>query len=268
MATLIESRRRGWKIWIVQIFPLVFLLVFTTVGVSLAATPAPSLRGSASSLDQQNDQAERHDFTYLQESSQLRRFVAAGLLVPVMGDRNYELKDVSFPYARPQVRLFIERLSQQYRGACGERLVVTSLTRPIANQPRNASPRSVHPTGMALDLRRPSNQTCRGWLESTLLYLEEQVVVEATRERGPPHYHVAVFPQDYAAYVQTVVSRATRVNDSTPRRHTVRSGDTLWGIARRYGTRPDQIRRTNRLRSSVIRPGQVLTIPVATDSAE
>lgn len=256
---------------------LVFVRVAVVVIVVMAATAASvtgannaSLRGSSAALDEQNEQAERHDFTFLRESSQLRRFVGAGLLVPVGGNANYRLKDVSFPYARPAVKLFIERLSEQYRQACGEQLVITSLTRPLAQQPRNASPRSVHPTGMALDLRRPNNPTCRGWLESTLLYLEEQSVIEATRERAPPHYHVAVFAQDYAGYVQTLKTRTASSKTATPGgpRHTVRPRDTVWRIARRYGTTPADILRTNGLRSSVIHPGQVLRIPTDARSTE
>ena len=242
------------------------LAVVGTASVCLAASPgAASLRGSTASLDQQNDQAERHDFTYLRESGQLRRFVESGLLVPVRNSRTYRLKDVSFPYARPEVKLFIERLATQYRRACGEQLVVTSLTRPITHQPRNASPRSVHPTGMALDLRRPTNRGCRRWLESTLLYLEEQEVIEATRERGPPHYHIAVFPQDYVAYVDTIIrqTRAAVVETPSSARYTVRRRDTLWRIARRHESTVDLIRRANQLRSAVIYPGQVLRIPVA-----
>ena len=227
------------------------------------AAKAQSLRGSAASLDRQNDQAVKHDFTFLRESSQLRRFVSAGLLVPVNGGRNYSLKEVSFPVTRPEVKLFIERLSAQYRRACGEELVVTSLTRPIANQPRNASPRSVHPTGMALDLRRPANSTCRGWLESTLLSLEQRTVLEATRERGPPHYHVAIFPSVYAKYVSDLTTRSSSgVSASADVRHTVRRRDTLWDISRKYGTTTAQLRRVNELRSSMIHPGQVLKIPV------
>ena len=223
---------------------------------------AQSLRGSQVSLDTQNAQALRHDFTYLRESSQLRRFVDAGLLVPLDASRNYRLKDVSFPYARPEVKLFIERFAGQYREACGEQLVVTSLTRPIANQPRNASPRSVHPTGMALDLRRPPNPTCRGWLESTLLYLEDQGVLEATRERGPPHYHVAIFPRDYERYVASVTRRdRTMAADGRRVVHRVQQRDTLWEISHRYRTTPAEIRTANGLQSSLIRPGQVLRIP-------
>lgn len=242
------------------------LLVVETATVSLAeSSGSASLRGSTASLDQQNKQAERHDFTYLQKSAQLRRFVDAGLLVPIRGGDAYRLKDVSFPYARPEVKLFIDRLGPQYRRACGEQLVVTSLTRPRANQPWNASPRSVHPTGMAFDVRRPANRACRDWLESTLLYLEERAVIEATRERGPPHYHIAVFPQDYAVYVNRITTRNDFRIGQTPSNasYTVRRRDTLWRIARQHETTVDLIRRANQLRSAVIHPGQVLRIPVS-----
>ena len=99
------------------------------------------------------------------------------------------------------MKTFIERLSDQYRDACGERLVVTSLTRPITRQPPNASAISVHPTGMAVDLRRSDSSGCRQWLETVLLDLEGKGVLEATREQYPPHYHVAVFPNPYLQYV-------------------------------------------------------------------
>ena len=267
-----QRRHTGWQ-WgpPTVVFVRVAILVFLIVGAAplgMAAANAVSLRGSAASLDEQNDQAERHDFTFVRESSQLRRFVGAGLLVPIAGNGNYRLKDVSFPYARPEVRLFIERLSEQYRRACGEQLVITSLTRPLADQPRNASPRSVHPTGMALDVRRPTDPTCRGWLESTLLYLEEQSVIEATRERAPPHYHVAVFAQDYAGYVRLLKTRSPSQRTATSPRHIVRRRDTVWHIARRYGTTTADILQVNGLKSSVIRPGQVLKIPTATRSAQ
>jgi nucleoid-associated protein YgaU len=249
----------------------VAMLVFVALGtapLSVTAANTVSLRGSAASMDEQNDQAKRHDFTFVREASQLRRFAEAGLLVPVAGNVNYRLKDVSFPYARPAVRLFIERLSKQYRQACGEQLVITSLTRPLANQPRNASPRSVHPTGMALDVRRPSAPTCRGWLESTLLYLEEQSVIEATRERAPPHYHVAVFTRDYASYVGLLKTKSPSQSTTTNSRHIVRRRDTVWHIARLYGTTPADIFAINGLKSSVIRPGQVLKIPPTPRSAQ
>ena len=45
------------------------------------------------------------------------------------------------------------------------------------------------------------------------------------------------------------------------RTHVVRSGDTLDGIARRYGTTVRAIQSANRIRSTVIHPSQVLIIP-------
>jgi len=44
-------------------------------------------------------------------------------------------------------------------------------------------------------------------------------------------------------------------------RHTVRPGDTLGAIARRYRTSVNAIRSLNGLRSNLIRPGQVLRVP-------
>jgi hypothetical protein len=191
--------------------------------LALAACAAPvvhaqSLLGSHESLIKQNEEAREHDFTYLRTSSDVRDYAQQGILVRVPGNADYELAtdEVSFPYARPEVKLFVERLAAQYRESCGEALVVTSLTRPITRQPPNASAISVHPTGMAIDLRRSDSPGCRQWLETVLLDLEGKGVVEATREQYPPHYHVAVFPNPYLQYVasgqelpQVQVARST-----------------------------------------------------------
>lgn len=237
-------------------------LLLMTVCVAPAA--GQSLRGSRASVDRQYREARQHDFTFLQRAAQLERFVDAGLLVSLETDEHYRLHDVSFDVARPAVKLFVERLSAQYLAACGERLVVTSLTRPTSRQPANASRRSVHPTGMAVDLRTPAATRCRRWLESTLLALERQRVIEATLERAPVHFHVAVFPSEYLAYVGALTGRSeSTLLDASPgpTRHTVRRSETLWEIAGRYGTTPARIRSANGLTSNVIRPGQTLQIP-------
>lgn len=45
------------------------------------------------------------------------------------------------------------------------------------------------------------------------------------------------------------------------RTHTVGSGETLWGIARRYGVSTDALRKANQLRDDRVRLGQTLVIP-------
>lgn len=243
----------------------------------LAAAPAPeaqSLAGSKVSLVRQNQMAREHDYTYLRTSSEVREFASRGLLVRVKGSSNFRVVDVSFPYARPEVKTFIERLAQQYKSACREKLVVTSLTRPTTRQPRNASPLSVHPTGMAADLRRSSRPACRAWLEKNLLTLEGKGVLEATKENHPPHYHVTLYPQPYMRYLASrgVVqvakgksgsSRGTVAKAASSRKYKVRSGDSLWSIAQRHGTSVSRIKSANGVRSSRLKPGQMLNIPTA-----
>jgi LysM repeat protein len=232
---------------------------------------AQNLRGSQASLDRQNAQARAHDFTFLATASDIRRFVEQGFLVPVLETPDMVIHGVSFPYARPEVRVFLERLSAQYRGACGEQLVVTSLTRPLSTQPGNASSRSVHPTGMAVDVRRPTSQACRRWLETTLLALEREGVLEAIYERHPPHYHVAVYPQPYERYLTRLTGNSRIVAETLGSTgplpfewvtHRVARGETLVGISGRYGTPVPRIQAENGVSGNRILVGQELRIPV------
>lgn len=244
-----------------------FLFLALLAGVAILlpqATSAQSLRGSSASLDRQARAARVHDFTYLESAGQVERFVEAGYLVPVRGNRDFILHGVSFPFTRPETRTFILRLASQYRRACGEQLVVTSMTRPLSRQPRNASSRSVHPTGMAVDIRRSNSGACRSWLESVLLSLEAGGVLEATKEFRPPHYHVAVFPRPYAQYVEDLTTRRadTRIASSGTLEYRVRSGDSLWDIAQNHGITVDALREENNLRGSRIYAGQLLKVPV------
>jgi membrane-bound lytic murein transglycosylase D len=57
------------------------------------------------------------------------------------------------------------------------------------------------------------------------------------------------------------VAPRTAPSAARAKQHVVRRGDSLSSIATRYGVSVDALRRTNRLRGSVIHPRQVLTIP-------
>jgi len=225
---------------------------------------AQSLKGSKTVMARQNQIAVNYGYSFLKTPQQVRSFYENGYLVKVTDSSTMTIHNVSFPYARAEVKLFLERLSQQYQNACGEKLVVTSLTRPLDKQPGNASDDSVHPTGMAVDLRIPSKSKCRSWLQSTLLSLEKSDVLDVTRERYPPHFHVALFTKSYAEYVAAMQNKQPELvavtRDYTDG-YTVRRGDSLYLIAQRTNTTIDSLRTANNLRGNLLQPGQVLIIP-------
>lgn len=231
-------------------------MAFALIGWSLAvAVMAQSLRPSTTSLDRQNREARRHGFTFLRAPSDIERHVESGILVQVAGNESLFLKEVSFPYAQPEVRDFLELLGEKYREACGDQLVVTSLTRARTRQPRNASQRSVHPTGMAVDLRRPWTRSCRSWLEQTLLTLEHDGVLDATLERNPVHYHLALYPRQYRETGADLLESGKRSL------YRVAKGDTLWRIASRHATSVTAVKQANGLRTNRIFVGQILKLP-------
>jgi hypothetical protein len=161
---------------------------------------ADGLAGSPSSMVHQHQIAVSEDYSFLRTPKDVQKLATAGALVPVTDGENLELSKVSYPYARPEVRDFVERFAARYREATGSRLVVTSLTRPESTQPRNAHKLSVHPAGMAVDLRVPTDSASRAFIESSLLAMERAGILDVTRERSPAHYHIAVFAEAYASY--------------------------------------------------------------------
>lgn len=251
-----------------------------------AQTQATLLRGSKASVERMYQQAEDHDLTFHETSKSIHEAVSNGRMEQLKPNSDFTLHAVSYPYVLASTRVFVERLAQQYRSACSEQLVVTSAVRPASHQPVNSSTISVHPTGMAVDLRRPGGR-CLTWLRTTLTDLEKAGVLEVTEERNPVHFHVAIYPQPYASYLGGVEPARIASNesssgraknaaqDASPRvqaasvrtastmRYRVRAGDTLSHLARRYGTTVKKLRSMNNLSSSRIRSGQTLVVPVA-----
>jgi hypothetical protein len=178
---------------------------FVMIAATAAATElsAASLRGSPAAMVEQNSVARQHGLTFYRNAQQIHAAVERGDLVKLEGNLHYAVADfVSFPFLEPATHLFVERLAAQYFAACGQRLVVTSATRPTSGQPRNAHRLSVHPAGMAVDFRVSDRASCRSWLESALLGMESSGLINGIREFHPPHYHVAVYPGAYMAYAE------------------------------------------------------------------
>lgn len=227
---------------------------------------AQSLRGSRASIRRMYRHARAEKLHFYETARGVRGAVRQGVLVRLVPDSNFALHDVGYPFVRRSTRTFVERLGAQYRDACGERLVVTSATRPATRQPANSTERSVHPTGMAVDLHKPRGD-CLHWLRSTLLALENASLLEATEEFSPPHFHVAVFPTPYVRYVarrSRAATLATRTADAGGA-YEVRPGDTLWDIARAHDLTVDRLEAANQLAGPRILPGQTLIIPTDSD---
>jgi len=233
-----------------------------------AAGEAQTLRGSPSSVERMYRQARSHALPFYSTPRGVRAAAADGELVRLSGNSNYRVAGVTYPYALATTRTFVQRLAEQYRAVCGEKLVITSAMRPSSFRLFNSVDKSVHPAGMAVDIRIPPRSRCRTWLRQRLLHLESKGVAEATEERRPPHFHVAVFPGPYRRYIgdepkPTARKAPARTERPAAARATyrVRSGDSLWSIARRHGTSVERLRAANDLSGTRVKPGQTLAIP-------
>ena len=249
--------------------------ILLTLGILVpGAKPlaAQSLRGSSASVDLMYDRAREEDLAFYRTSSSVREAVREGELVRINETDHLALGRVSYPYVLEGTRAWVTEFADRYYDRCKQRLVVTSGARPLTQTPRNGSPKSVHPTGMAVDLRKPTG-SCLRWLRQELLIEERQGNIEATEERHPAHFHIAVLSVEPAApvsrsAVETSDGSVEHDDAETEKaaelaRYRVRPGDTLWEIAKRQDTSVARIRELNKLRSSRIKPGQVLLLPSA-----
>ncbi|HVX39726.1 MAG TPA: DUF5715 family protein [Gemmatimonadaceae bacterium] len=234
---------------------------------SLAATrpcSAQSLRGSKASVNRMYRHARAEGLPFYETTRGVRAAAAAGTLVRLTPNADFSLHQVSFPYVRPATRTFVERLAVEYHAQCGKPMEVTSAVRPESRQPENSVARSVHPTGIAVDLHKPTTGACLRWLRGTLLSLEGDGTIEVTEEFNPPHFHVAVYPTPYKRYVAQLEGEsrpAASAAATSVATYRVRTGDTLWDIARAHDTTVAAIRSLNHLESSVIQPGDKLLVP-------
>jgi hypothetical protein len=239
-----------------------------------------------------------NDLDFFSTSKGIYQSVRDGELVMISITMDMTLEKVTYPFVLPRTRDVLYEFAKRYRQACGERLVVTSAARPRREQPRNASPKSVHPTGMAIDFRRPAG-TCLTYMRTELVRLERQGILEATEERHPVHFHVAVLQRGRFAPAAPAIATATTSpaqsvapaapsvvvaadsaggavdieppkprpatnygapSTTRPKTYSVRKGDTLSEIAKRFGLSVAKLKSLNGLKGSAIRPGQKLRV--------
>jgi LysM repeat protein len=258
--------------------------------VSVAPAAAQSLRGSHASVEKMYSRAVLNDLEFYRTSKSVYQSVRDGELVLIPITMDMTLDDVTYPFVLPRTKAVLDVFARKYHQACGERLVVTSAARPRTEQPRNASPQSVHPTGMAIDFRKPAGN-CLSYMRSELVTLEKQGVIEATEERHPVHFHVAVLRRGEFAPATTIAAAAEATATSSPatptepaaaapaatadsaggtvelppkpakaKTYTVRKGDNLSVIAKRFGLTVTRLKALNGLKGSALKPGQKLRI--------
>jgi LysM repeat protein len=257
---------------------------------------AQSLKGSHASVEKMYTRAVLNDLQFFSTSKGVYESVRDGELVLLPITMDMTLDDVTYPFVLPRTRDAVNVFAKLYHQTCGERLVVTSAARPRTEQPRNASPQSVHPTGMAVDFRKPA-EPCLSFLRKELLALEKQGILEATEEKHPVHFHVAVLQRGKFAPVTAVASATATVAPapapapatvaaapgatltvdsaggsveptppkkssakSSPTTYTVKRGDTLSEIAKRFGLTVTRLKALNAIHGSVIHPGKKLRV--------
>jgi LysM repeat protein len=163
------------------------------------------------------------DLEFLKTPDDVYSSAMAGKLKMISVTEDVALDETRYPFVLPQTLDFITQLAAQFHEQGGERLIVTSAARPTVQQPRNAVRESVHPTGMAVDFHRPPDP-CLTWLRKALVELEDRGVIEATEERRPPHFHVAVLQRARAKYAVNVDVKGL---PARPRVETVAAGDVV-----------------------------------------
>ena len=111
------------------------------------------------------------------------------------------------PYVLPTTAQFIYEIADAFSGAGCRGLRINDAARLVSERPSNGSVYSVHPAGMALDLRVINlSARCYEVLTNILSMAEMRGQADATREHRPPHFHVVVV-QDSRPRIDDLVAR-------------------------------------------------------------
>lgn len=202
------------------------LLLAACLSLTLAASAA-SLRATRKSQLVQNQRADEDRLSRMEDDSMTERFVRLKLLEPVPTKTSaYYLHAVREDnrYLRPWTKLFLSRLSTQYRARFGKPLRVTSLLRTAeyqrSLQRRNGNAaaddgpkRSAHLTGASLDIsKKGMTGAQRQWLKNVLVSLHNGGHIYAIEEFQQPVFHILVHRQ-YENYVDRKTGSSDVVSD-------------------------------------------------------
>lgn len=195
---------------------LLLLTACLSLSVSLSAA---SLRATRGSQLEQNKRADEDQLSRMDNRSMTARWVRLKLLEPVPEKTSaYYLHAVRDEnrYLRPWTRLFLSRLSSQFRSRFGKPMRVTSLLRTAeyqrSLQGRNGNAaddegprRSAHLTGASLDIsKKGMTREEQQWVRNVLTSLRSNGYIYAIEEFQQPVFHILVH-RNYEDFVEKKV---------------------------------------------------------------
>jgi hypothetical protein len=199
------------------------LWVVSGLWVSPTASGEPiSLRADSQSQVIQNDRADEDKLSRFDDHAMVQRFARLQLLHEVPEKTNsYYIHAIpdDLQYLRPWTKLFLERVSSQFRERFGKPLRITGLTRSAAYQKslrrrnRNAAApvgpkRSVHLTGACLDISKKGMTGSEvAWMRRVLASVKEKGYLYPVEEFKQPNFHIMVY-RNYPEYVEQLQGKS------------------------------------------------------------
>ena len=196
-------------------------VVLAALASQAAGATRSSLRADFRSQVIQNERADLEGLSRFEGSAMIQRFARLRLLDQVPPKtRNYYIHKIpaQYRYLRPWAKLFLDRLSTQFRARFGHPLRITGLTRSAAYQQslrrrnRNAAAvsgpkRSVHLTGACLDISKKGMTGSHvSWMRRVLVSIKKKGFLFAVEEFKQPNFHIMVY-RNYPEYVAQLQAR-------------------------------------------------------------
>jgi len=168
----------------------------------------PLLRGSAESMQRQNQEIDRLNLPRIMDDDQLDELIARKDLVPIEESPSLRIApnlEANRRYCRPWTRQFIEDLGQAFYEEFRQPIQINSAVRTVEQQHklrkrnRNAAPEigditSSHLGGLTVDInKRGLSRKQRKFIENHIYDLQQAGLVEAAEERRQPVFHVMVY---------------------------------------------------------------------------
>ena len=198
-------------------------LVLVTVLLSLTAAYVwgASLRATTESQKIQNAKADADHLSRMENDEMTERWRRLQLLEPIpVKTSSFYIHDipVSGRFLRPWAKLFLTRLSSQFRKRFGKPLRITSLLRTAEHQRQlarrngNAAEstgpkRSAHLTGASIDIsKKGMTGSERAWIRNVLTHVRDKGHIFAIEEFQQPNFHILVY-RSYDEYVAELTAR-------------------------------------------------------------